>query len=178
MSLTRSKSRLIAISSLFAALSAAGAWISIPFYPVPLTLQTFFVYLGVLILGRYSFISQAAYMGMGVIGLPVFARGMSGYGAIIGPTGGYLVGFIVGSLLGGVIFERSKKTKVSAAISLLVCSILVFGIGWFWLSYWLGWNFNVALWSGVLPFLPGDCIKAGLAILVFLKVRSSWFIKI
>ncbi len=168
----RSRSRLVAISSLFAALTAAGAWISIPFFPVPLTLQTFFVYLAVLVLGRHAFFSQAIYIGMGLLGLPVFARGLSGYGVLLGPTGGFLIGFLVGSLAGGAIMERGGRTEVSAIstisaiISLLICSTCVFGIGWVWLSYWLGWNFHMALLSGVLPFLPGDAVKVALAIVI------------
>lgn len=167
-----SRSRIVAISSLFAALTTVGAWISIPFFPVPLTLQTFFVYLGVLMLGRYAFLSQAIYIGMGLVGLPVFARGMSGYAALVGPTGGFIIGFLLGSMAGGAIIERIGSSFSRQIISLFVCSICVFGIGWVWLAYWLNWNFGAALWLGVLPFLPGDAFKVGLALAVRRKLPT------
>lgn len=165
-----SRSRRVATSALFAALTAAGAWVSIPFFPVPLTLQTFFIYLAVLILGRYAFLSQAIYIGMGLVGLPVFARGMSGYGVLVGPTGGFIIGFLVGSLVGGVVIDVGGRSNFAAIASLLACAVCVFGMGWVWLSCWLDWNYSLALWAGVLPFLPGDALKAGLALVVWKKL--------
>ncbi|MGC8936992.1 MAG: biotin transporter BioY [Candidatus Methanomethylicaceae archaeon] len=172
MSRMMSKSRSLALSSLFAALTAVGAWISVPFSPVPLTLQTFFLYLSVLILRRNAFLSQMIYVLMGMVGLPVFARGMSGYGAILGPTGGFIVGFLAGAFIAGTIAEKTRGRALSGVVSLLICATIVFGFGWVWLAYWLGWNLTMALWLGVIPFLPGDCIKAGLALVLSRRIEK------
>ncbi|MCX8182737.1 MAG: biotin transporter BioY [Candidatus Methanomethyliaceae archaeon] len=171
MSTTRNRIKIIAISSLFAALTASGAWISIPFFPVPLTLQTLFVYLAVLVLGRYAALSQAIYIGMGLLGMPVFARGMSGYGVLVGPTGGFLIGFLLGSFVSGILLEMGKGKRYSNASAMITCIFFIFGLGWAWLAYWLNWNFNMALWSGVIPFLPGDVLKAGLAMIIKRKIE-------
>jgi biotin transport system substrate-specific component len=168
----RARSRVVALSSLFAALTAIGAWISIPILLVPLTLQTFFVYLSVLILRKNAFISQAVYIMMGLAGLPVFAKGMSGYGALLGPTGGYIIGFLVGSFASGLFLERFKERKYSKPVSLAVCVSIVFGMGWAVLSYWLRWDFNLAFWSGVAPFLPGDVLKAVLALILARRIAA------
>lgn len=168
----RAKSRVIALSSLFAALTAVGAWISIPILYVPLTLQTFFVYLSVLVLKRNAFVSQVVYILMGLAGLPVFSRGMSGYGALLGPTGGYILGFLVGSFVSGLFLERFSERRLSKAVSLVICVSIIFGMGWAVLSYWLRWDFNLAFWSGVAPFLPGDALKAFLALVLAKRIPT------
>jgi len=82
-------------ASLFGALTAMGALISIPLQPVPVTLQTLFLYLaGSLLGGGLGALSQTVYIMLGVIGLPVFSGGKAGLGVLMGPTGGYLVGFV------------------------------------------------------------------------------------
>jgi biotin transport system substrate-specific component len=168
----RARSRVVALSSLFAALTAIGAWISIPVLLVPMTLQTFFVYLSVLVLKRNAFISQAVYILMGLAGLPVFSKGMSGYGALLGPTGGYILGFLVGSFVSGLFLESLDKKKLSKPVSLVICVSIIFGMGWAGLSYWLRGDFNLAFWSGVAPFLPGDALKAALALILAKRIAA------
>jgi biotin transport system substrate-specific component len=166
-----SRARELAVAAVFAAMTAAGGLISIPFFPVPLTLQTFFVYLSVLTLRRSAVLSQIIYLFMGLVGLPVFARGMSGYAALVGPTGGFLFGFLIGTFCSGVLLERMRERIYAKALSLLLCAGIVFGLGWVWLAYWLRWDFVMALWLGVLPFLPGDGVKAILALVVGKRVK-------
>ena len=167
----RGTARDLALSAVFAAMMAMGALFSIPFFPVPLSLQTFFVYLGVLLLGRRAFLSQAVYIVMGLVGLPVFSRGMAGYAVLLGPTGGFLIGFLVGSLVAGFFYSKMRGRRWSGIISVALCMGMVFGSGWIWLAYWMQWNFSAALLAGVLPFLPGDLLKAALALTVSKKVR-------
>ncbi len=89
----------VALTALFAALTAVGAHVYVPLPLVPVTLQTLFVYLaGAFSGGGRGALSQLAYVLMGLAGLPVFAEGMSGFGVLLGPTGGYLMGFIAGAL--------------------------------------------------------------------------------
>jgi biotin transporter BioY len=97
-------------ASMFGALTAIGALISIPLQPVPVTLQTLFLYLaGSLLGGRVGALSQIIYVILGVIGLPVFSGGKAGLGVFLGPTGGYLLGFIAGAFVTGKIVEAREK---------------------------------------------------------------------
>jgi len=168
-----SRARELALSAVFAAMTAVGGLISIPFFPVPLTLQTFFVYLSVLALRRSAVLSQIIYLVMGLVGLPVFARGMSGYAALVGPTGGFLFGFLIGTFCSGMLLERMKWRRYVEVLSLLLCAGIVFGLGWVWLACWLRWDFAMALWLGVLPFLPGDVVKGVLALIISKKIRFN-----
>jgi biotin transport system substrate-specific component len=162
-----------ALSAIFAAMTAVGGLISIPFFPVPLSLQTFFVYLSVLTLRRSAFISQIIYLLMGLVGLPVFASGMSGFITLLGPTGGFLFGFIFGTFCSGFLLETMREKPFAKILSLLLCAGIVFGLGWGWLAYWLNWDFSMAFFVGVLPFLPGDAVKAILALLISKRIKLS-----
>jgi len=167
------KAREFALSAVFAAMTAVGGLVSIPFFPVPLSLQTFFVYLSVLTLRRSAFLSQIIYLLMGLVGLPVFARGMSGYATLLGPTGGFLFGFIFGTFCSGLLLDIIKGRRYAEILSLLLCAGIVFGLGWIWLAYWLNWDIAMAFWVGVLPFLPGDTVKAILVLVVGRRIRLS-----
>ena len=105
----------ITLSSMFAALTALGAYliIPLPFSPVPLTLQTFFTYTSGAVLGKYrGALSQIIYIGLGCLGLPVFAGGKAGFGVLLGPTGGYLIGFVLGAFLIGFLVERTVHPRL------------------------------------------------------------------
>ncbi len=161
----------LSLAAVFAALTAVGALISIPVYPVPVSLQTLFLYLCVLVLKEKAPLSMAIYLAMGAVGLPVFARGMAGYAVLIGPTGGFLLGFLLASLASGLLLRWAGNRKFADIAAVGLCMSLVFGIGWLWLSGWMGWNFWGALWAGVVPFLPGDLLKAAVAVGVNKKIR-------
>ena len=104
---------MTAFASLFAALTAVGAYIAIPIGPVPIVLQNFFVYLTGLLLGsKWGATSVAVYLLAGICGLPVFAGGRGGIGHIIGPTGGYLIGFLPAVFVIGFIKEKKDTVSV------------------------------------------------------------------
>jgi biotin transport system substrate-specific component len=93
-------------AAMFGAATAMGAYIMIPLPPVPITLQTLFVVLaGALLGGRLGALSQVVYLLLGIIGLPVFHGGKGGLGILLGPTGGYLVGFIAAAYVVGKLIE-------------------------------------------------------------------------
>jgi len=98
-------------AALFGALTALGAYILLPVPPVPITLQTLFLYLAAAVLGgALGAWSQIVYLLLGVIGLPVFAGGKAGLGVLTGPTGGYLAGFIPAAwLTGRLIAARARR---------------------------------------------------------------------
>lgn len=166
-----SKARTLVFSAVFAAMMAVGGLFAIPFFPVPLTLQTFFVYLSVLYLKRWAFLSQLIYIGLGLIGLPIFGGGASGYVVLIGPTGGFLFGFIAGTLVSGNLLQKTAGMRYATAATLLICAAVIFMAGWLWLAYWLQGNLMGALLVGVLPFLPGDAAKMVLALIIGKKMR-------
>ncbi|MEJ5293029.1 MAG: biotin transporter BioY [Candidatus Methanosuratincola sp.] len=168
-----SRAKELTLAAVFAALTAVGALISIPLplNLVPLSLQTLFLYLSVLILKDRAPLSQAIYLMMGAVGLPVFARGMAGYAVLIGPTGGFLFGFLLASFASGWLMRRAGGRGYADFAAVGLCMVVVFALGWVWLAGWMGWNFWAALWAGVIPFLPGDLLKAAVAVGVAKKIR-------
>ena len=151
------------LCALFAALTGVGGLIAIPlpFTPVPITLQTFFTFLAGAILGKYlGALSQLIYLLLGVVGLPVFAKGSSGIGVLLGPTGGYLIGFIPAAFLVGYLLERREKPSfglIFLAMVVGVVAIYLPGVGW--LMWVARMNLVKALILGALPFMPGDAVK-------------------
>lgn len=158
------RSRIIAESAGFIALIAAGSWISIPFIPVPLTLQTFFVLLSGAVMKRWAVVPATLYLLLGVLGLPIFHNGTAGLGVLLGPTGGYIVGFIGAALVAGLAYEHASEKVRVAGLVLATAVIYLFGVSWLALSTGMGlWTAAV---GGMLPFLPGDAFKAAAAYLV------------
>jgi biotin transport system substrate-specific component len=166
-----SKAKTLVFSAIFAAMMAVGGLIAIPFFPIPLTLQTFFAYLSVLYLKKWAFLSQLVYIGLGLIGLPVFGGGASGYLVLIGPAGGFLFGFIAGALVSGNLLQKTAGVGYATVAALLLCATVIFTAGWLWLAYWLQGNLTGALLIGVLPFLPGDAAKMALALIIGKKMK-------
>lgn len=115
-------------AALFAALTAAVAWfkIPLPFTPVPITLQTLVVLMSGAMLGPYyGALSMIIYLVLGAIGLPVFAGGSSGIGALLGPTGGYLFSYPIAAFVIGKMLEKKKLNTFLKYFSLIVILILV-----------------------------------------------------
>lgn len=161
-------------ASLFAALTAVGAHVSLPlpFSPVPVTLQTLFVLLSALVLGgKLGALSQLLYVAAGALGLPVFAGGRGGAGALLGPTGGYLFGFVAGAYAAGLLAERLGRGRRGLLLSAAAGTCVIYAFGALWLSSVAGLGLWGALAVGVLPFLPGDAAKVLLAAEVALRVR-------
>jgi biotin transport system substrate-specific component len=145
---------------------AAQLRVALPFSPVPITGQTFAVLLlGALYGSKRGPATVATYLALGVMGLPVFAGGTSGVARLIGPTAGYLVGFLVGAFVVGSLSERGwDRRPWTAAASMFIGSAAIYATGVLWLSKFVGWP--AVLSTGVLPFLPGDVLKIALATLL------------
>ncbi len=159
---------------LFSALTAIGGYIHIPlpFNPVPITLQTMFAYLAGSILGSYlGALSQLVYLLMGLAGLPIFSGGASGFSVIIGPTGGYLVGFIVGAFVIGKLVETRKDGGFLWFLTCMVAGTLaIYLCGIIQLMNWTKADLDKALVMGVLPFIFGDLVKMSVAAYVAQQV--------
>jgi biotin transport system substrate-specific component len=155
--------------SIFAALTAIGAFIIIPLpiSPVPITLQMFFTFLAGGLLGKKSgFLSQLIYLLLGAIGLPIFAGGAGGIGALFGPTAGYLYGFLIAGFIAG----WGKRNFWSKTISYSTGLIVIYILGLTGLIINTSMNINKALASGVIPFIPGDILKVLLASYLTTKI--------
>jgi biotin transport system substrate-specific component len=164
--------RVLVYASLFGALTAVGAYISIPLYPVPVTLQTMFTILaGLLLTGRTAALSQVVYVLLGVIGLPVFSGGKAGLGVLFGPTGGYLIGFVIGALVVGWLRQTRKDASWPWHLLCAVAGIVViYGIGVLRLTQVAHLSLSKGLIVGALPFLPGDAVKCAVSVLVASRV--------
>ena len=153
---------LILGGSLLIALSAQLQFV-LPFSPVPITGQTFAVLLlGALYGSRRGPATVVTYLALGVIGLPVFAGGGFGLARFIGPTAGYLVGFVAAAFVVGLLSERGWDRKPwTTAASMIIGNLIIYAAGILWLSKFVGWQ--AVLSTGFLPFLAGDAFKIALA---------------
>ncbi len=148
------------------ALIALCAQISVPFFPVPLTLQTFAVFLIGLSFGwRLGGITVALYLLEGALGLPVFAGGKGGLIVFMGPTAGYLYGMTIAAAVIGFFAEFGyNKSYFKSLISLLVGTFIIFLFGVGYLGSVIG--YDKALAGGLYPFIPSEFFKIGLAVII------------
>ena len=163
----KNKTRMMILAALFAALTAVGAFIRFPLGTMSVTLQFMFTAMAGVLLGtKWGAVSQTVYVVLGLVGLPVFTGFKSGIAAITGPTGGYIVGFI---LCGAFYWLLVGKVKdwLLLAIGNVICYI--FGTMWFvyvYTSSGKATTFDAALLMCVVPYIVPDAVKLGLALLV------------
>ncbi len=165
--------RLIGVG-IFIILTALGAFVRIPlpFTPVPLTLQTFFVLLSGAFLGvNLGLASQLGYVGLGILGLPIFAGAGSGWLYLCGPTAGYLFGFIPAALFVGRFIKYGKENFFSVFIVLALADLVILILGTVWLKLFLGYSIQKTFFIGFLPFIIGDLLKACVATALYLKAK-------
>lgn len=151
---------LVVVGSLLLAMSAQ---FKIPLYPVPVTGQTLFVLLIGMTYGlRLGGTTVFFYLLQGVVGLPVFSGGTFGIAVIVGPTGGYLVGFLFAAVVMGFLAERGMgRSIISTVIAMIIGNVVIYLMGASWLASFIG--FEEALVAGVLPFIYGDALKLAVA---------------
>ena len=157
--------RAVLLAILGSALLTLSAKAQVPFYPVPMTMQTLVVLLIGMALGpRLGAATVLFYLAQGAAGLPVFAgtpeKGI-GLAYLLGPTGGYLAGFAVAAGVSGWIVER-RRDLVGIVLAVAAGLAVIYALGVLWLSTLVGFGPAIAL--GVLPFLWGELFKAGLAV--------------
>lgn len=177
LGMTCSRERSVALVVSAAALTAISAQITIPlpFTPVPFTGQTFAVLLAGTALGaRLGAASQALYVCVGALGLPVYAETTGGWHAATGTTGGYLVGFIVAAAVLGALAERRQdRTPLTALPAMLAGTAIIYTFGATWLAVHLSISLSDAVDLGIAPFLIGDAIKLATAGLL---LPAAWAI--
>ena len=157
---------LVIVASLLTA-AAAQVEIRLPWTPVPITGQTFAVLLSGTVLGaRRAFLAQCLYLIEGAVGLPFFAGGAAGAAKLMGPTGGYLLAFPFAAAMTGAFAEHAlDRTPLRMFFTMIAGSVVIFGLGLGQLSKFVPADSLLA--SGLLPFIPGDVLKAMLAAAVF-----------
>jgi biotin transport system substrate-specific component len=155
---------LILTGTVFLAVMAQIAF-PIPGSPVPFTGQT----LGVLLLGTaygagLGFSTIAFYLLMGMAGAPIFSSGTSGIERIVGPTGGYLVGMLISSLVLGALAGRKWDQKIKTVIpTMIIGNSIIFAVGLLWLNQYTGQSWSWTFEKGLTPFILGEVLKIAIA---------------
>ena len=140
-----------------------SAKFQVPFYPVPMTLQPLVVLLlGVVLGSRLGAATVLLYLAQGAAGLPVFAgtpeKGV-GLAYMVGPTGGYLLGFALAAYVTGWLAERGfDRTRLGTALAMSLGMVVIYSLGLLWLGVFVGYNANL-LHLGLTPFVLGDVLK-------------------
>lgn len=164
--------------SIFTALTAIGASISIPMGEVPITMQTLFVLMSGIILGpKLAVLSQITYLILGLIGIPIFAGFTGGIQSIMKPSFGFILGFVFAAYIVGKIANPAKAFSSKRIwIACLAGTIVIYLVGLPYMYYVLniimvkGLSFSAVLQMGCILFLPGDLIKLALASTISIKL--------
>ncbi|OIQ49448.1 Biotin transporter BioY [Pseudodesulfovibrio hydrargyri] len=153
-------------TALMAALIGAGAYLIVPVGPVPVSMQPFFIFLAGYLLGpRHAVLAMGLYLLAGIVGLPVFAGGKSGLGYLLGPTGGYLIGFLGTALICGLARNREGGLPWARGVLAGLAGVgLAYLTGAVWLKSVLSLTWTKAVALGVLPFIPWDVLKVAVAL--------------
>lgn len=158
--------------ALFAALTAVLSQIAIPIGPVPINLATFSVFVSGALLGaKFGAISQAVYIVLGAVGVPVFSMFKGGLGVLLGPTGGYIIGYLVAAWLVGLITEHFGNKIYVLALAMLAGFFAYMTIGTCWFMFSTKNGLLEALTVCVVPFLLGDALKIILATALARRLR-------
>lgn len=162
----------LTLTALFSVIIAVCSWLSIP-SAVPFTLQTFAVFLSLLVLGgKRGTCAIAVYIFIGAIGLPVFHSFTGGIGILAGPSGGYIAGFLLIGLIYWLITKKAGEKLLIKAVALLVGLIFCYTVGCIQFAAVSDTSFKAALISSVLPFILPDVIKLSLSLALSEKLRK------
>lgn len=158
------KIRTLAYTALFAALTAVGAFIRIPLGVSSITLQFLFTAMAGIMLGaKYGALSQIVYVALGLIGIPIFTLG-GGFGYVLQPTFGFLLGLIPAAwLIGKLTEKRTAAWQLALSCAAGLAALYLVGLPYMALilNVYMGKGMNISaiLWAGMIPFLPGDGLK-------------------
>lgn len=171
--MTKKTYRLTKISLIAALLCVIGPFaIVFPFSPVPVSLATLMLYLSVYILGkRDAVISCGIYLLIGLVGIPVFSGFTGGIGKVLGPTGGYMIGYLFLVFISGWFVERWNNYLMQG-IGMTLGTAVCYLFGSLWLAYQAGMNFKAAIGVGAIPFIPGDVVKIVIGVIAGNAVRK------
>lgn len=147
--------------------------LSLPIGIVPISLTNLAIYLAVYALGtKRGTLSYIVYLFIGVVGLPVFSGFSGGFTKLLGPTGGYLIGFVFMAFISGIFIDKFSDKIYMCFLGMVLGTIVTYLLGTAWLSYETKLTFNAALYAGVIPFIPGDLVKMIIASLIGPQIRK------
>ena len=167
----------ISLTALFAALIAAGTFIAIPIGPVPIVLQNLFCLLSGLILG--PLLGGAAvgiFLLAGILNFPVFAGASGGIARFAGPTGGFLIGYLLMAITAGLIAGKPRSNKITSLPRLVIAAalgiLIVYVPGVAWLKLSRGLSLSQSFSMGFVPFIIGDILKGIAAVPIAKRLRK------
>ena len=162
----RSKTYEITMTALMAAVTCILAPLSIPIGPVPISFTNLAIYLSLsLLVWKKGTISYLIYLLLGLVGLPVFSGFTGGPSKLAGPTGGYIIGFIVMAVIAGLVIDNCRKPWIQL-IGMIVGTIVCYLFGPIWFCLVANYTFKAALAVCVIPFIPADLVKMIIAMII------------
>lgn len=167
--MSQGNTKALALTGVMAAVICIMGPLSIPlpFSPVPISLTNLAVYFSVYVLGmKKGSISYVIYLLLGLVGLPVFSSFTGGPGKLLGPTGGYLIGFLFMAVICGLFIDKWPDKRYMGFLGMVIGSMVYYFFGGAWLAHQAGLSFYAALAAGVVPFIPGDIAKMIIAMLI------------
>jgi len=165
----------MALVSLMTALLCITAPFSlqVPFSPVPLSLATFSIYFCVMVLGmKLGGLSVCLYILLGLAGLPIFSNFTGGAGKLLGPTGGYIFGYLFLAIVCGIFVDKAFRKPGIVFAGMVLGTAICYLLGTCWLSFQTSMTLSQAFLSAVAPFLPGDVTKLATAMILGYRVRK------
>jgi biotin transport system substrate-specific component len=166
-------------TGIFAALTAVGAFVTIPIGPVPITLQSFFVLLSGIILGaRKAMFAQITYLLLGLLGFPIFSGFSGGLQHLLKPSFGFLIGYVVAAFAVGKLTENKVLNSIDLWTAVVAGSLIIYAFGlpymYYILNILLSNDFSIykILQLGMLSFIPGDALKAAAIVFLGKKLKS------
>ncbi|MCI9446092.1 MAG: biotin transporter BioY [Lachnospiraceae bacterium] len=166
--------RQLAVIGVMTAVTCILAPLSLPIGPVPISLTNLAIYFSLYALGvKFGCVSYLAYLLIGFIGVPVFSGFTGGPSKLLGPTGGYLIGFIPMALIAGLFIDKFISNRILCLLGMIAGTAAAYALGTAWLAYQANLDWKAALMAGVIPFLPGDLAKMILAIIAGPQIRRQ-----
>ena len=156
----------IAMIAVMTAVTCVLAPLSVPIGPVPISLTNLVIYFSLFILGtKKGTISYLIYLLLGLVGLPVFSGFTGGPAKLAGPTGGYIIGFIVMAVIAGLVIDNCHKPLIQL-VGMIAGTIVCYLFGTVWFCIVADSTFKAALGICVIPFIPADLIKMIIAMII------------
>lgn len=169
----KSKTKTMATIAVMTAVMCILGPLSIPIGPVPISLQAFTVLLAVYVLGmKDGTIALLIYLLLGLVGVPVFSGYTAGPAKLLGPTGGYIIGFIFQALIAGYFIDRFYNKVWLQFVGMVLGLIVLYAFGTAWLAFSAHMTAGAALMAGVIPFIPFDIAKIIVAMLLGRPIRK------
>lgn len=166
--------QLTLVGLMAAVLCILGPWtVSIPISPVPISLGMLGIYFVTSVLGmKLGIASVLIYILMGLVGIPVFTGFTAGPGKLLGPTGGYIIGYIFMALICGFFVDKFNKNLLWYFSGMVLGTAVCYFFGTLWLAHQMQYTFFQALMAGVIPYIPGDLVKLVIARIVGFQLRK------